>query len=76
MMVQVIDYQEKGGMVEVQLAEAVVHSLNLKFLDPKTNAPKEGATRPDIVLRHFITQPGRTYSLKQVFGTTSAAPHL
>jgi len=38
-----------------------------QFADSKTGAIKEqGATRPEVVLRHLTMQPGRVYSLRQV----------
>jgi hypothetical protein len=36
-----------------------VGSLELTFLDPKTNSPKpQGATKPSVIQRHITTQVG------------------
>ncbi len=61
-----VDFTFESGVVQLSLGEAVVNSLNLQFIDQKTGEPKEqGATKPDIVLRHFTTKPGSVYSLRQ-----------
>lgn len=42
-------------------------SLHTQFADSKTGAIKDqGATKPDVILRHLTMQPGRVYSLRQV----------
>ena len=57
---QVTGVELKGGVAEVAVAEMQVASVGLRFINAKTGeARDEGATRPDIVLRHLTTRPGR-----------------
>lgn len=52
----------KGGVAEVSVAEMQVASIGLRFVNSKTGeAREEGSTRPDIVLRHLCTRPGRVH---------------
>ncbi|KAI8467202.1 MAG: surface antigen-domain-containing protein [Monoraphidium minutum] len=63
---QVVDFTFEGGVAELCIGEASVGDIRLQFADSKTGATKEqGATRPDVVLRHLTMQPGRVYSLRQ-----------
>lgn len=63
---QIIDFNFESGIVDLTVGEAAVGSVELAFLDPKTNSPKpEGATKPSVIMRHLTTQPGRVYSLRQ-----------
>ena len=51
--------EREHGLVDVQLTEMMVGNINLRFLDRKTGEAKEGATRPDVILRHISTRPGQ-----------------
>jgi hypothetical protein len=56
---QVVDFGFESGIVDLQVGEATVGSLELTFLDPKTNSPKpQGATKPSVIQRHITTQVG------------------
>lgn len=64
--VQVIDFNFESGIVDLTVGEATVGSVDLAFIDPKTNSPKtQGATKPHIIRRHLTTQTGHVYSLRQ-----------
>lgn len=66
LLLQVIDFNFESGIVDLTVGEATVGSIDLAFLDFKTNSPKsEGATKPNVIKRHLTTQPGRVYSLRQ-----------
>jgi hypothetical protein len=54
---QVVDFGFESGIVDLQVGEATVGSMELTFLDPKTNGPKtQGATKPSVIERHLTTQ--------------------
>jgi hypothetical protein len=54
---QVVDFGFESGIVDLQVGEATVGSMELTFLDPKTNSPKtQGATKPSVIERHLTTQ--------------------
>lgn len=56
-MLQVVDFGFESGIVDLQVGEATVGSMELTFLDPKTNSPKaQGATKPSVIERHLTTQ--------------------
>lgn len=56
---QVVDFTFENGIVELTVGEAVVGGISLAFTDPQGNGPNDtGATRSDVVSRHFTTQPG------------------
>ena len=56
-----VEMDPKGsGVADIRLAELVVGSINLRFVDKKTGeAKEEGATRPDIITRQLTTRPGQ-----------------
>ncbi|GIL91181.1 hypothetical protein Vretimale_18825 [Volvox reticuliferus] len=63
----VSDYTFDQGQLQLQCAEAVVGSITLRFLDPKTGQPAaRPRTRPHIVTRHLATKPGAVYNLRTV----------
>ncbi|GAX81347.1 hypothetical protein CEUSTIGMA_g8778.t1 [Chlamydomonas eustigma] len=63
---QVTDFDFKEGILRIQCAEAVVGSIDLQFIDPQTQLPREKPrTRPEIIRRHLQTEPGKVYSLTQ-----------
>ncbi|XP_024370540.1 outer envelope protein 80, chloroplastic [Physcomitrium patens] len=55
----------QDGVIKVQVAEAEVHNINIRFLDRKTGEPTVGKTRPDTLLRQLTTKKGQVYSLQQ-----------
>ncbi|RMZ55639.1 hypothetical protein APUTEX25_000222 [Auxenochlorella protothecoides] len=56
----------ESNTVQIAVSEAQVAGLHLRFLDKKTGeARDEGRTRPEVILRHMLTQPGQVYSLAQ-----------
>ncbi|KXZ54331.1 hypothetical protein GPECTOR_5g414 [Gonium pectorale] len=61
------DYTFENGALSLHAAEAVVGSVQLRFLDPASGQPRDKPrTRPHIVTRHLTTQPGQVYNLKAV----------
>ena len=60
---QVTGVELRGGVAEVAVAEMQVASVGLRFVNAKTGEVREdGGTRPDVVLRHLTTRPGRVSS--------------
>ncbi|KAG0589524.1 hypothetical protein KC19_1G026600 [Ceratodon purpureus] len=55
----------QDGVIKVQVAEAEVHNINIRFLDRKTGEPTVGKTRPETLLRQLTTKKGQVYSLQQ-----------
>ncbi|CAM6087732.1 unnamed protein product [Calypogeia fissa] len=53
------------GVIRVQVAEAEVHNINIRFLDRKTGEPTTGKTQPETLLRQLTTKKGQVYSLQQ-----------
>ncbi|CAM6046827.1 unnamed protein product [Sphagnum compactum] len=53
------------GVIRVQVAEAEVHNINIRFLDRKTGEPTVGKTHPETLLRQLTTKIGQVYSLQQ-----------
>lgn len=57
---QVTQVEESGGLVTLKMAEMLVGSINLKFVDKESGeARAEGATRPEVVMRQLCTRPGQ-----------------
>ncbi|GBG89700.1 hypothetical protein CBR_g49553 [Chara braunii] len=54
-----------NGIIRVQVAEAEVNNITIRFLDRKTGEPTQGKTRPETLLRQLMTKPGQVYSLQQ-----------
>ncbi|GAB2229299.1 hypothetical protein Droror1_Dr00023437 [Drosera rotundifolia] len=54
-----------GGIIRLQVAEAEVNDISIRFLDRKTREPTVGKTRPEIILRQLTTRKGQVYSLNQ-----------
>lgn len=68
---QVVDFGFESGIVDLQVGEATVGSMELTFLDPKTNSPKtQGATKPSVIERHLTTQVGLTSIHPALFTVT------
>ncbi|CAN8300689.1 unnamed protein product [Cochlearia groenlandica] len=54
-----------GGIVKLQVAEAEVNNISIRFLDRKTGEPAKGKTRPETILRQLTTKKGQVYSMLQ-----------
>ncbi|XP_051118804.1 outer envelope protein 80, chloroplastic [Andrographis paniculata] len=53
-----------GGIVKLQVSEAEVNNITIRFLD-KTGEPTVGKTRPQTILRQLTTKKGQVYSMIQ-----------
>ncbi len=61
---QVVDVEMGGGVADLRLAEAVVTSVNLRYVDPKSAEVRdEGRTQPEVILRQLCTKPGQVDEL-------------
>ncbi|ESR50881.1 hypothetical protein CICLE_v10030987mg [Citrus x clementina] len=54
-----------GGIIRLQVAEAEVNNISIRFLDRKTGEPTKGKTRPETILRQLTTKKGQVYSMLQ-----------
>ncbi|KAH9789724.1 Outer envelope protein 80 [Citrus sinensis] len=54
-----------GGVIRLQVAEAEVNNISIRFLDRKTGEPTKGKTRPETILRQLTTKKGQVYSMLQ-----------
>ncbi|KAK9170168.1 hypothetical protein Syun_002308 [Stephania yunnanensis] len=54
-----------GGVIRLQVSEAEVNNITIRFLDRKTGEPTTGKTRPETILRQLTTKKGQVYSLLQ-----------
>ncbi|KMZ56006.1 Outer envelope protein 80, chloroplastic [Zostera marina] len=54
-----------GGIVKLQVSEAEVNNISMRFLDRKTGEPTVGKTKPETILRQLTTKKGQVYSLLQ-----------
>ncbi|GAB2277002.1 Outer envelope protein 80, chloroplastic [Dionaea muscipula] len=54
-----------GGIIRLQVAEAEVNDISIRFLDRKTREPTVGKTKPETILRQLTTKKGQVYSLNQ-----------
>ncbi|XP_010493038.1 PREDICTED: outer envelope protein 80, chloroplastic-like [Camelina sativa] len=54
-----------GGVVRLQVAEAEVNNISIRFLDRKTGEPTKGKTSPETILRQLTTKKGQVYSMLQ-----------
>ncbi|KAG8389022.1 hypothetical protein BUALT_Bualt02G0186200 [Buddleja alternifolia] len=53
-----------GGIIKLQVSEAEVNNINIRFLD-KTGEPTVGKTKPETILRQLTTKKGQVYSMIQ-----------
>ncbi|KAL2498983.1 Outer envelope protein 80 [Abeliophyllum distichum] len=53
-----------GGIIKLQVSEAEVNNINIRFLD-KTGEPTVGKTRPETIIRQLTTKKGQVYSMIQ-----------
>ncbi|OMO68528.1 Bacterial surface antigen (D15) [Corchorus capsularis] len=54
-----------GGMIRLQVGEAEVNNISIRFLDRKTGEPTKGKTKPETILRQLTTKKGQVYSMLQ-----------
>ncbi|KAH1067169.1 hypothetical protein J1N35_032156 [Gossypium stocksii] len=54
-----------GGIIRLQVAEAEVNNISIRFLDRKTGEPTKGKTKPETILRQLTTKKGQVYSMLQ-----------
>ncbi|GMI81584.1 EMBRYO DEFECTIVE 213, outer envelope protein of 80 kDa [Hibiscus trionum] len=54
-----------GGIIKLQVAEAEVNNISIRFLDRKTGEPTKGKTKPETILRQLTTKKGQVYSMLQ-----------
>ncbi|KAG0492746.1 hypothetical protein HPP92_006144 [Vanilla planifolia] len=54
-----------GGILRLQVSEAEVNNIIIRFLDRKTGEPTEGRTKTETILRQLTTKKGQVYSLLQ-----------
>ncbi|PIA42717.1 hypothetical protein AQUCO_02000282v1 [Aquilegia coerulea] len=54
-----------GGIIRLQVSEAEVNNITIRFLDRKTGEPTTGKTKPETILRQLTTKKGQVYSLLQ-----------
>ncbi|CAA2992254.1 outer envelope 80, chloroplastic-like [Olea europaea subsp. europaea] len=53
-----------GGIIKLQVSEAEVNNINIRFLD-RTGEPTIGKTRPETIIRQLTTKKGQVYSMIQ-----------
>ncbi|XP_039788603.1 outer envelope protein 80, chloroplastic-like isoform X2 [Panicum virgatum] len=63
-----VSYAEilSGGILRLQVSEAEVNNINIRFLDRKTGEPTVGKTQPETILRQLTTKKGQAYNRAQV----------
>ncbi|KAK6937114.1 Bacterial surface antigen (D15) [Dillenia turbinata] len=54
-----------GGILRLQVSEAEVNNVIIRFLDRRTGEPTTGKTKPETILRQLTTKKGQVYSLHQ-----------
>lgn len=54
-----------GGILRLQVSEAAVNNISIRFLDRKTGEPTSGKTKPETILRQLTTKKGQVYSMLQ-----------
>ncbi|XP_015875980.2 outer envelope protein 80, chloroplastic [Ziziphus jujuba] len=54
-----------GGILRLQVSEAEVNNISIRFLDRKTGEPTIGKTKPETILRQLTTKKGQVYSMLQ-----------
>ncbi|GLT82202.1 hypothetical protein SLE2022_006070 [Rubroshorea leprosula] len=54
-----------GGIIKLQVSEAEVNNISIRFLDRKTGEPTNGKTKPETILRQLTTKKGQVYSMIQ-----------
>ncbi|KAI4351321.1 hypothetical protein L6164_005696 [Bauhinia variegata] len=54
-----------GGILRLQVLEAEVNNISIRFFDRKTGEPTIGKTKPETILRQITTKKGQVYSRHQ-----------
>ncbi|KAJ1383324.1 POTRA domain [Sesbania bispinosa] len=54
-----------GGILRLQVSEAEVNNISIRFLDRKTGETTIGKTKPETILRQITTKKGQVYSMLQ-----------
>ncbi|KAM7278291.1 hypothetical protein ACFE04_005425 [Oxalis oulophora] len=52
-----------GGILKLQVSEAEVNNISIRYLDRKTGEPTKGKTKPETILRQLTTKKGQVYSM-------------
>ncbi|KAL9322922.1 hypothetical protein ACSQ67_010975 [Phaseolus vulgaris] len=52
-----------GGILRLQVSEAEVNNISIRFLDRKTGEITMGKTKPETILRQITTKKGQVYSM-------------
>ncbi|XP_047153728.1 outer envelope protein 80, chloroplastic [Vigna umbellata] len=52
-----------GGILRLQVSEAEVNNISIRFLDRKTGEITVGKTKPETILRQITTKKGQVYSM-------------
>ncbi|CAL9078421.1 unnamed protein product [Musa textilis] len=62
-----VSYAEilSGGIIRLEISEAEVNNITIRFLDRKTGEPTEGKTKQETILQQLITKKGQVYSRLQ-----------
>ncbi|VAI56557.1 unnamed protein product [Triticum turgidum subsp. durum] len=63
-----VSYAEilSGGILRLQVSEAEVNNINIRFLDRRTGEPTIGKTKPETILQQLTTKKGQAYNRAQV----------
>ena len=60
LMWQVTSTTLEGNKLKFKIDEVIVNGINLRFENRKSGEVKgEGKTKPDVILRHILSQPGK-----------------
>ncbi|XXG48608.1 hypothetical protein AAC387_Pa02g3005 [Persea americana] len=54
-----------GGILRLQVSEAEVNNITIRFLDRRTGEPTTGKTRQETIFRQLTTKKGQVYSFLQ-----------
>ncbi|WOK92947.1 outer envelope protein 80, chloroplastic isoform X1 [Canna indica] len=62
-----VSYAEilSGGIVRLEISEAEVNNITIRFLDRKTGEPTVGKTKQETILQQLTTKKGQVYSRLQ-----------
>ncbi|XP_021728959.1 outer envelope protein 80, chloroplastic-like isoform X1 [Chenopodium quinoa] len=60
-----------GGILRLQIAEAEVNDVSIRFLDRKTREPTVGKTKPETILRQLTTKKGQVKLLHSLLYISS-----
>ncbi|KAG6523056.1 hypothetical protein ZIOFF_020215 [Zingiber officinale] len=62
-----VSYAEilSGGIIRLEISEAEVNNIIIRFLDRKTGEPTNGKTKQDTILQQLTTKKGQVYSRLQ-----------